>query len=62
MSAAGVTADDVRRDAEAARRAQDRMRNTVRKAVGDGVTVSEAATAAGVTRQTIYRWIGRSFG
>lgn len=35
------------------------LRLAVAKAVAAGATVTEAATAAGVTRQTVYRWLGR---
>lgn len=41
--------------AEAAR-AQARLRETVQAAVRAGLAVSEVAAAAGVTRQTVYRW------
>lgn len=33
------------------------LRHAVREAHGDGVPVSHIATACGVTRQTVYRWV-----
>lgn len=44
--------------ATAARLTDERLRATVRAARAGGVPVSHLARAAGVTRQTIYRWLG----
>ena len=53
-----TTAADVRRAARAARLAAEKLQRTVADAVADGRQVAEVAEAAGVTRQTVYRWIG----
>ena len=52
----GTTLADVRAAADAATAAQAALRAAVQAAVTAGAAVSDVAAAAGVTRQTIYRW------
>ena len=43
--------------ASRADQAAEQLRERTREAVAAGVTVADAARAANVTRQTVYRWI-----
>ena len=57
-AAAVDTIADVSREAYAARVAGEKLQRAVADAVAAGERVTEVAEAAGVTRQTVYRWIG----
>lgn len=56
LALSGTPLADIRAAADAAAAAQTNLRAAVQAAVDAGAAVSDVATAAGVTRQTIYRW------
>lgn len=57
-----TTLQDLARAATDATRAQDHLRDVASRARLDGIPIATIAEAAGVTRQTVYRWTQRVDG
>lgn len=53
-----MSVEEVERLAKRRAEAEAKLRAAVAEAVAEGADVSALARAAGVTRQTIYRWAG----